>query len=387
MRYFLAFVLVLFQILFLAAAPTREEILKQMAVPSTDSVRGQKDGIGYAKTKEQMEEIYNLSLEPPSPNIFGEEPSSSAFCVIVPHDDYLYAGRVYRQLIPMIKAKTVFIIGPLHRWRDFEIKNKIVLDGYSTWRTPDGEVKVSKIRDIIVKGLPEDKFIQNNTAFDSEHSIEGPLYFLKHSNKDVEIVPILVPPMDYQIMMEIMDELVTAVGTYMEFNNIYVGEDIAFIISADAVHYGKDFNYTPYGDGGCEAYQKAVEEDKSIILNLLSKSVTPIRVKAIFERFQDLYSPEKSNITWCGRFSIPFGLSLGFNLFKVMNARTSRAKAFYGYPLCYSTSVGAPAIQSKTGLGTTAPSNLYHFVGYPGVYYKEAIVNPIEQLREIPKNP
>lgn len=387
MKNLLSFILAFFSIFIFASTPTREEILKEMAIPSTDTVRGQKDGIGYAKTKEQMEEIYNISLEPPSPNIFGEEPSSSAFCVIVPHDDYLYAGRIYRQLLTMIKAKTVFIIGPLHRWRDFDIKNKIVLDGYSSWRTPDGEVKVSKIRDLVIKGLPEDKYVQSNTVFDSEHSIEGPLYFLKHTNKDVEIVPILVPPMDYRTMLDIMSDLITAVGTYMEFNELFVGDDIAFVISADAVHYGKDFNYTPYGDGGCDAYQKAVEEDKDIILNLLTKSVTPIRVKAIFERFQDLYAPEKAKITWCGRFSIPFGLSLGFNLFKVMNGRKNKAKAFYGYPLCYSTSVGSPTLPSKTGLGTTAPSNLYHFVGYPGVYYKEAIKNPIEQLREIPKTP
>lgn len=387
MKVFLAFIFALFPILIFSSPPTREEILKEMAIQSTDTVRGQKDGIGYAKTKEQMEEIYNLSLEPPSPNVFGEEPSSSAFCVIVPHDDYLYAGRVYRQLLPMIKAKTVFIIGPLHRWRDFEIKNKIVLDGYSSWRTPDGEVKVSKIRDLILKGLPNDKFVQSNTAFDSEHSIEGPLFFLKHANKDFEIVPILVPPMDYQTMTEIMNDLVTVVGTHMEFNNLYVGDDVAFVISADAVHYGKDFSYIPYGDGGCDAYQKAVEEDKNIILNLLTKSVTERRVKAIFERFQDLNAPEKSKITWCGRFSIPFGLSLGFNLFKVMNGRNNKAKAFYGYPLCYATSVGSPTLPSKTGLGTTAPSNLYHFVGYPGVYYKEAMINPLEQLREIPKTP
>lgn len=378
---------VLSQILTFSSVPTREEILKQMAIPSTDTIRGQKDGIGYAKTKEQMDEIFTISLQPPSFNVFGEEPPSSALCVIVPHDDYLYAGRVYRELIPLIKAKTVFIIGPLHRWRDFEIKNKIVLDSYSGWQTPDGEVKVSKIRELIIKGLPDDKYVVNNTAFDSEHSIEGPLYFLKHSNSNVEIVPILVPPMDFQTMNEIMSDLISVLGTYMEFNKLNVGEDFGFVISADAVHYGKDFDYVPYGEGGCDAYQKAVEEDKKIITDLLSKSITQVRIKAIFERFQDLYSPEKSKITWCGRFSIPFGLYLCSNLHKVANANRERWKVLYGYPLCYSTSVGSPTLQSKTGLGTTAPSNLYHFVGYPGVYYKEALINPLEQLREIPRRP
>ncbi len=385
MKKFLTVIFTLYQIFIFASIPQKEEIRKQMAIPSTETVRGQKDGVGYARIKEQMDEIFNISSEPPSPEVFGEEPPSSALCVIVPHDDYLYAGRLYRILVPLIKAKTVFIIGPLHRWRDFEIKNKIVLDSYSHWRTPDGNVKVSQVRDLIVKGLSEDKYVVNNTASDSEHSIEGPLYFLKHSNPDVEIVPILVPPMDFQTMTSIMDELITVVGTYMEFNNLKVGEDFGFIISADAVHYGKDFDYIPYGEGGCDALEKAVKEDKEIMTNLLSESVTQKRIKAIFERFQDLYSPEKAKITWCGRFSIPFGLFLSSNLYKVANARKERWKVLYGHPLCYSTSVNSPTLSSKTGLGTTAPSNLYHFVGYPGVYFNEALKHPLEQLREIPQ--
>jgi AmmeMemoRadiSam system protein B len=385
MRFLFAFLLVFLQIVSFCQVPTREEILKEMAIPSTEKTRGQKDGIGYAKTKEQMDEIYKLSEAPPSPLIFGNQQPQKAVAVIVPHDDYVYAGRVYRQLIPLIKAKTVFIIGPLHRWKDFKITNKIVLDSYESWRTPDGDVKVSKVRDLIIKTLPSTMFVQDNTAIDSEHSIEGPLYFLKHSNKDVEIVPILVPVIDFETMSEILNQILSVLSPQFEFGKLKIGDDIGFVISADAVHYGKDFNYTPYGEGGIKAYSDAVDEDRKIITELLSKSVTEKRIRAIFQRFQDLYAPEKSNITWCGRISIPFGLSLSSNLLRGVHGKSNKGLTLYGYPLAYSTSIGSPTLPSKTGLATTAPANLYHFVGYPGIYYDEAIVHPIEQLRELTK--
>lgn len=384
MRFFLVFLL-LIQILNFGEIPKRDTVLKEMAIPSTDKVRGQKDGIGYAKTKEQMDEIYQLSDLEPSPLIFGNDLPSKAITVIVPHDDYVYAGRVYKKLIPLIKAKTVFIIGPLHRWKDFYVKDKIVFDAYESWRTPDGEVKISKYRDLLIRTISPQVYIQDNTIFDSEHSIEGPLYFLKRSNPNVEIIPILVSPMSYQRMTEILSEIISVLGPQLEFKNVKVSEEIGFVISADAVHYGKDFNYTPYGDGGVSAYQKAVEEDKEIITNLLSQSVTEIRVRAIYTKFQDSAYPQKSNITWCGRFSIPFGLALSSTLLKSVEGRKNKAFVLYGHPLAYSTSIEAPTLPSKTGLSTTAPSNLYHFVGYPGVYYDVAFKDPLEQLRELPR--
>jgi hypothetical protein len=39
-----------------------------------------------------------------------------------------------------------------------------------------------------------------------------------------------------------------------------------------------------------------------------------------------------------------------------------------GYPIAYATSVGWPELGLRDlGMAPTAPCNLYHFVGYPGV--------------------
>lgn len=373
----------LFALPLFAAAPERDAILKEMAIPSTDKVRGQKDGVGYARTAEQMTEAWDLSGSAPSPLCFGKEILGEGIAVIVPHDDYIYAGRVYRSLVPALKAKTVVIVAPFHRWKDFGVRGRVVFDGYDAWRSPDGEVPVSKIRDIIVRGLPASDYVVSNTMHDSEHSIEGPLYWLKRANPSVEIVPILVTPMDYQTMEQVLYDLKDVLGNYLEFNGMKIGEDVGFLISADAVHYGEDFNYAPYGPGGVEPYLKAVEEDKRIMSRLLSGTVNERRLKAIFSAFQDPNAPDAAHITWCGRFSIPFGLSLASGLFSSLKGRgESRGLVCFGTPIAYSTSVGTPSLPSRTGMASTAPSNLYHFVGHPGMFYGKALVEPLSQNRE-----
>jgi hypothetical protein len=41
-----------------------------------------------------------------------------------------------------------------------------------------------------------------------------------------------------------------------------------------------------------------------------------------------------------------------------------------GHPVAYTTSIGSPQLDLRdVNMGPTAPSNLYHFVGYPGVAF------------------
>ncbi len=69
----------------------------------------------------------------------------------------------------------------------------------------------------------------------------------------------------------------------------------------------------------------------------------------------------------CGRFSVPFGLEV---LRKV--ALETAGAAPKGELLKYGTSLGGPELPvsadaRKGGFGYTAPSNLYHWVGYIAV--------------------
>jgi MEMO1 family protein len=91
--------------------------------------------------------------------------------------------------------------------------------------------------------------------------------------------------------------------------------------------------------------------------------VTPQKVRALYETFVDPADPDTYRLSWCGRFSIPFGM--------LLLRRTSEALGLpppVGTPVAYATSVGAPELRVRAvGLGETAPANLYHFVGYPAV--------------------
>jgi hypothetical protein len=92
--------------------------------------------------------------------------------------------------------------------------------------------------------------------------------------------------------------------------------------------------------------------------------MTAAKTRQAFETFCDPEDPGQYRLTWCGRFCIPLGLLL---LEKLASAQ---GKNLIGSPLAYATSVGSPQLLAKTpGLGVTAPSNLYHFVGYPAAGY------------------
>src|SRR5689334_10920438 len=98
---------------------TPESIRAAMAIPSTASMRGLKDGIGFARTPEAMAAVVAASSgEPAWP--LGPVPDAPWIGAICPHDDFMYAGRSYRRALEGITAKTVIVIGTFHAWRKFE---------------------------------------------------------------------------------------------------------------------------------------------------------------------------------------------------------------------------------------------------------------------------
>src|SRR5512136_1807198 len=127
--------------------PTREEVRKTMGIPSEGDVRGQQDAVGFASKPEQMAKVWELSATPPAPEKLGEAPLPGVAGAICPHDDYLYAGRVYRQVLPLVTAKTVVLVGVFHKYRRFGAHDVLVFDSYKAWRTPDGDVPVAAIRE------------------------------------------------------------------------------------------------------------------------------------------------------------------------------------------------------------------------------------------------
>ena len=343
--------------------PTLEEVRKGMAIPSKGDVRGQLDATGYASTPEQMAKVWEASATPPAPERLGDPVAPGVAGVICPHDDYVLAGRVYRQTLPLVTAKTVVLVGVFHRYRRFGAHDVLVFDTYRSWRAPDGEVPVSPLRGELLAQLPKRDFVQDAAAHDSEHSLEALVFWLEHMRGDVEIVPVIVPAMGFPRTQELAGALGAALAQSMKKHGWQLGKDVAVVISSDAVHYGADFKYTPYGEGGVDAYLKAWDRDRMLMRDALANQVTTAKAEQFFATCVNPEQPNEYRLTWCGRFSIPMGLLLLQRTTAALGLPSPVAR-----PLCYAISVGVPELPLRdAGLAATAPANLYHFVGHPSV--------------------
>jgi AmmeMemoRadiSam system protein B len=346
-----------------ATPPTLEQVRSEMGIASHGDVRGQKDSIGFAFRADQMAKVWELSATPPAPDSFGPVPAPGVAAVICPHDDYLYAGRVYRRVLPLITAKTVVLVGVFHRYRRFAAHDQLVFDPYRTWRTPDGEAPVSKLREDLLRRLPAGSYVQDAAMHDSEHSLEALVYWLRHLRPDLEIVPIIVPVASFDRLSALSDQLGKALLESLAARKEKLGRDVAIAISTDGIHYGPDFKQTAFGEGGIQAYSQAVDKELGLMRGPLTGPVTAAKARELFATFVNPDSPNDYRWTWCGRFSVPFGLLLVERLARESGGASAQ-------PIAYATSVGWPELSVRDlGIGATAPASLYHFVGYPAVAF------------------
>ena len=349
----------------LAARPTADDVRKQMGIPSTQDVRGQRDAVGYAATREAMERVWSASAEGPAAEGFGAPlPAPGVAAVIGPHDDYVYAARVYRQLYPLVTARTVIAVGVFHGYRRFGARDQLVFDEYRAWRSPDGEIAISPLRDELFAAMPPGMAVRDNAAHDSEHSIEGIAYFLKHARPDVEIVPVIVPAASFERLGALSASLGDALAAAMKRRGWTLGRDVAIVISTDGTHYGEDFKYTPYGAGGVEAFMKAMAHDRTLVRDALAKPPSSGAARLFYSTVVDPANPDRYRVPWCGRFSVTAGTLL---MERVSQALGTPLDAV---PVALGVSVDTPELPVRdVGVGPTAPANLYHFVTLPAVAY------------------
>ena len=347
------------------APPTLAEVRAAMGIPSAGDLRGQLDTVGFASTAGQMARVWELAGSPPAPEALGALPPPGVAGVVAPHDDYLFAGRVARQALSLVTARTVVLVGVFHKYRRFGERERLVFDPYRAWRAPDGEIPVSALRAELLAALPPGATVQDAAMHDAEHSLEALAYWLRHQKPDLEIVPILVPAVSFPQLETLAAELGGALAAAMERRGWRLGRDVAIAISADAVHYGDDFGHAPFGAGGIEAYRRAVERDLALLRGPLTGPVTAASARELFAELVVPDDPDRYRLTWCGRFSIPMGM-----LLLAETARALGLPPLESRPLAYATSVGQPELPVRDlGLGATAPANLHHFVGQPGVAF------------------
>ncbi|NOZ61261.1 MAG: AmmeMemoRadiSam system protein B [Calditrichaeota bacterium] len=345
---------------------------KSTAVPAGATIRGLVDTVGFSFTPEQIKSIVQLSekLEQKQLEQNNQKFASAKWIAgVCPHDDHLLAGRVYVHLFQNLKAKRIVLFGVGHKALKWGARDSLIFDSYDYWRGPFGPVKVSDLRQEIISLLPDTVFTVNNDWQSEEHSVEGIIPFVQYYLPKAEIVSIVVPYMNWDRIQVISNFLSDAFAQIINKHNWKLGEDIAFIFSSDGDHYGdQDWggrNLAPFGADD-DGHKKQNAQDMSLIRENLTGEITAEKLKSFCERvWGDDITEYK--IYWCGRFSVPFGL----NTVRLLTEKLDK-KPLVGYFLRYDDSYHLGKLPlPDIGIGTTAPNNIHHWVGYSAIGYLE----------------
>ncbi len=121
----------------------------------------------------------------------------------------------------------------------------------------------------------------------------------------------IVPVMHFSRMDTLASQLGTAIAAVMAKHNLVIGKDFAIAISSDAVHYGNDFQYTAFGEGGVDAYVKACDQDKGLLRGPLAGDVTTAKAEQFFATCVKEDQPAEYRLPWWGvsRFRSAFCFS------------------------------------------------------------------------------
>lgn len=336
---------------------------------SAETVRGLVDTVGFSHTVEQIEEAVRLSEEAEREALDRALETGPWVGALSPHDDHIYAGRVYVHVIPGVQARVVVLVGVAHRAWKWNVSDRLIFDAFDAWRGPYGPIRVSPVRDKIVEALEPDDYLVSNEFHAEEHSVEGLLPFLQYYNRGVEIVPVLVPYMDWERTDELARKLAAVLARIAGERGWILGEDLAILISVDCVHYGDEGwggkDYAPFGTDG-RGYDLAVARECDLVETHLAGPLRPEKLEALLLRLVNPEDVHEYRITWCGRFSVPFGLDCLYHLTQEMGLPVPE-----GVLLRYGTSVELGRLPlDEVGLGVTAPVSLHHWVGYAALGYR-----------------
>lgn len=330
--------------------------------PLEKHIRPIHDTIGFAQYTWQMDSIYKrLHLKDVSNNKHWK-------AVISPHDDYKYAGKLYHKSLEGINASTIILIGVAHRARNFKLQDKLIFGSFTHWKSPYGNLKVSDLNQEIQNKLSKESYLVHDSMHVLEHSLEAIIPFLHKKRKNITIVPILVPYINYATIDIISTDLSTAVSEILKEKQLEFGKDVAIIISNDAVHYGNkawSANLAPYGIDSLGTL-KAVNHDKKIIHTYLTGMIDMSKIKQFTSETVQAKDYKEYKWVWCGRYSVPFGLAFA-NKLNVLQSNSSLTGEF----LDYQTSIDHPLISVEDlQMGTTAIATQAHWVAYTSIKYE-----------------
>ncbi len=345
---------------------------KDETIERSSNIRALKDTVGFSFNPEQIESVVKLArnmehdLIAKNREKYGDEQWIAGIC---PHDDHLLAGRVYIHLFQNLKAKRYVIFGVAHKAANWGAENLLIFDSFDYWQGPYGPVRVSGLREEIIRRLPKSDFIINGRWQSEEHSVEGIVPFIQYYHRDAEIISILVPYMDWKRIEQLSQNLAEVLSKIVAEHDWKLGEDIAFICSNDGDHYGDEgwggSNLAPFGVDEA-GYIQATAHDQKLIHTTLEGALKAEKLQDFCHRVWGETSLKEYKIRWCGRFAIPLGL----NTVRLLRAKLNQP-ALNGHFLRYDTSYNLGKLSLEhIGLGTTAPNTIRHWVGYTALGFR-----------------
>jgi MEMO1 family protein len=344
----------------------------------TDPIRrrGLADTVGFAHLGRQMDAVVQRIAAQDGDKLArilemkGISAGERWRMAIAPHDDYAYAGFMYPLVLRNIAAPIVIIFGVAHQARQLGLEDELIFDGFTHWHGPYGDVAVSPLRKRIIAWLPETSYRVSDEMQSIEHSVEAKLPFLQHYNRSVQFVPILVPFMSFARMNELALQLAGALRAIIAEDRLDWGRDIALLSSTDAVHYGDEGwggrNFARYG-ADAEGYARALAHERRIMSDCLEGELRPERIERFTRYTLADHDHREYKWTWCGRYSVPFGLLTAWHL-----QQCCAAPPLSGTILGYATSLDDQRItvDDLDGMGVTAPASFRHWVGYASIGYR-----------------
>ncbi len=152
----------------------------------------------------------------------GSEP---CIAVVAPHAGYIYSGSVAGAAFARAKIpRTVIIMGPNHT--GYGSPASVMPDG--VWRMPFGDVPVAS--DLASALIAGSTYLEADyQAHMYEHSLEVQVPFLQYFQPDLEIVPICLSQIPYEICEEIAKAVANAITS--------AGRQVLMVASTDMTHY------------------------------------------------------------------------------------------------------------------------------------------------------
>jgi AmmeMemoRadiSam system protein B len=340
-------------------------------------IRAQVDTVGFAVSWADLEAVVAASRAAEGDAValrraeLDLAPDRPWVAAIMPHDDYLYAGRTDAHVLPGLQAKRWLVVGVCHACRRLGVRDRLLFDGYDAWRVAGVEIPVADgLRARLLRLLGPDLATVDDERHAAEHSVESLLPWVRAAVPEAEFVPVLVPGMDWSRLETVANALGKFLARICREEGWEPGRDLGVLISADAVHYGCEGwgtrgGYHPFG---CDAagHAAARAQDVTLAEATLAGPLDEHGPAAFARLVWDPAHPEYPyRITWCGVYSIPCGL-----LATACWQGALQQPPLVGHLLRYGDSVTDGRLEVPgTRLGVTAPNSLAHWVGYPAVGY------------------